>query len=83
MNAISLVSNMISISLFPPAAVAGWGAVLAGASISIHSACTIGNLIAAGHAQDLLDQLKVQLANMQKTEVDRQMLENRLRELVM
>lgn len=82
-NAISLITNVISVAIFPQAAVAGWGAILASASVSIHGACTIRNLIATGEAQELLNQLKVQLATIGQTEAQRQLLESRLRALVM
>lgn len=81
-NFVSLATNIVSIAIVPSYAVSCLAAILVGSSITIHSACTIGNLIAAGHAQDLLDQLKNQLAIMQKTEDERQQLENRLKRML-
>ncbi|CAF1565002.1 unnamed protein product [Adineta ricciae] len=77
-NTASIVFDLISISTMPSALFTTAAKAMAGGAVAIHTACTIGDLIASGKAENILVELRNDLERIKQYEEQRQELERRL-----
>ena len=77
-NGVSAALNLFSIATMPSSLFTTASAMMAGGAVTIHAACTIGDLIASGKANDILIELKNDLEKIKEYERERQELERRM-----
>ncbi|CAF0995560.1 unnamed protein product [Adineta ricciae] len=77
-NTASVVFDIISICTMPSALFTTAAKAMAGGAVAIHTACTIGDLIASGKAENILVELRNDLERIKQYEAQRQELERRL-----
>lgn len=81
-NGVSLIVDIVSVAAMPAHLLTTAAKTMAGAAISIHAACTVGDIIANGKANDILDELRADLAHIHELEVERSKLQESLNAIV-